>query len=89
MVEVSAAIAKRRKNMADQIIDPSIWLKSPGTVIKSNPGPPATSSETMVSGFVVNAKADGKMTIPARSATRVSRTETWTAVAVKFVLSLK
>src|SRR5690554_3648610 len=89
MVEVSAANASKQKKSADHIMESGIWLKSSGRVIKRSPGPPATSWSTIVSGFAVNAKADGKMTTPARIATSMSSVDTWMEVFAKSVLLLK
>ena len=76
MVEVMAASARRTKKNVDHNADSDIWPNNWGIVMNNKPGPPATRSEIMVSGFAVSAKAEGKITTPARIATKVSRTET-------------
>ena len=80
MAEVSAATASKTKKSVDHKLERGSWLNSSGMVINNNPGPPATSDETIVSGDCVKAKAAGNITTPARIATNPSNTETCMAV---------
>ena len=89
MVEVMAAIMMRKKNMDDHRLESGRLLNRPGTVMKSSPGPPFTSSWVTAALSGASAKAAGNITRPARMATSVSSRETWAAVLNRCASCLK
>ena len=81
MVEVSVAMTSSRKKPVDQTMLSGRLLKMPGSVTKTSEGPEV--------GAMPELKTAGKMTMPASSATSVSRTVTCRAVWRRLVSELK
>ena len=79
IAELSAAILNSTKNNLPNITHSGIFTKAQGKVTKTKPGPDA--------GSKLLAKTIGKIAIPARIATVVSRKATESAVEPMFCLA--